>query len=169
MGAQMKAFIAAIAAFISTAAAAGTFNVPYEKPSYTVAVPDKWNTNASDTGVDAAAPDRSTFLSISTFDTEDCTAARDDALKFLSRDSMIIDKTSATESASSIASRPATLTRYSGKADGKANQFVIVVAPLAGKRCIQIAQWGTPTGSKKNAAGVAQILGSIKLLGKKQP
>ena len=162
----MKASIGAISVCIfSTVAAAGTFEVPYEKPSYTVAVPDKWSPNHSDSGVDAAAPDRSTFLSISTFDTADCAAARDDALTFLSHDSMIIDKTSATESASSIAGRPATQTRYSGTSEGKANLVVILVAPLGGKRCIQIAQWGTPAGSKNNAGGVAQILGSIKLLG----
>ena len=150
----------------AASASAGTFDVPDEKPAVTVAVSDQWNPNHSEEGVDVASPDRSVFMTIYTFKTDDCRAARDDALKFLTRNGMAVDQASAQQSAQPLAGLEATKTRYSAKENGQGRQLVIIVAPVRDKECLQIAQWGTAKGFQRNEAGLAKIVASIKRRGK---
>ncbi|MGJ4928244.1 hypothetical protein ACQR1I_16055 [Bradyrhizobium sp. HKCCYLS2038] len=163
----MRTLLAALCmAAMSTAALAGSFGVPYEKSAFTVTVPDGWNPNHSEDGVDAAAPGNAFFMTIYTFAGADCTAARDDVVAMLTRNGMSIDRASAKDSAVPLPGLQGSATQYSGSEDKKARQIVALVAPLPGKRCLQIAQWGTPDGFQRNAAAVTKILGSIKLSGK---
>ncbi|CAL77091.1 hypothetical protein; putative signal sequence [Bradyrhizobium sp. ORS 278] len=163
----MRTLIAALSIMaITTAAVAGTFGVPYEKSAFTITVPDGWSPNHSEDGVDAAAPGNTFFMSIYTFDGDNCAAARDDVVAMLTRNGMTIDRASAKESAQPLAGLQGTATQYAATEDKKARQIVALVAPLPGKRCLQVAQWGTADGFQRNAAAVTKILGSIKLTGK---
>lgn len=163
----MKKFLGAwFAMLISGVAVAGTFEVPNEAPALTVTVPDNWRPNHSEDGVDAASPDNSVFFSIATFAAGDCAAARDDAVKFLTRNGMTIDLPSATVSAWRLAGVQTTQTLYSAEEDGKAKQVMITVAPLSANLCLQLAQWGVQKGFQRNAGGLKKIFDSIRLLDK---
>ncbi|CCE00852.1 hypothetical protein [Bradyrhizobium sp. STM 3809] len=163
----MRTLIGALSILaISTAAVAGTFGVPYDKSAFTVTVPDGWSPNHSEDGVDAAAPGNAFFMSIYTFAGENCAAARDDLVAMLTRNGMTVDRASAKESAQTLPGLQGTATQYAATEDRKTRQVVALVAPLPGKRCLQVAQWGTADGFQRNAAAVTKILGSIKLTGK---
>jgi hypothetical protein len=151
---------------LCASALAGSFKVPYDKPSLAVTVPDKWTPNSSEDGVDAAAPGGAFFMSIYTFAGEDCKAAREDVVAFLTRNGMKIDAASARDVAQAVPGLHATGTQYAATEDGKTRQVIAVVAPLPRKRCLQIAQWGTEQGFRQNADAMTKIVGSIKLLDK---
>ena len=163
-----RGYLVAVLSFLALpgAAWAGTFDVPYEKPAVTVVVPNAWHPNQSPEGVDVASPDRSVFMTIYTFETSDCREARDDALKFLTRNGMTIDQASAQESVQPIAGVEAARTRYAAKEDARDRQLLVIVAPVRANECLQIAQWGAANGFQKNEAGLAKIVASIKRTGK---
>jgi hypothetical protein len=145
------------------AAEAGTFKIEAGVPPVTIAVPDSWNPNSSEDGVDCIAPDNTVSLSLYDAKAKDAAAAAEDALGILTRNGIKLDRNSAETSAVSLAGLKGTATQYSASEDGKPRQVKIAIAQVSGGRYLQLLQWGTAEGAKKNAAALKKISDSIKV------
>src|ERR1043166_7759323 len=75
----------------ASAALAAGYDVPYAKPAFVISVPDRWNPNHSDIGVDAASPDSSLFFSIYVMEAKDAAAVEADSLAMLKRNAMNVN------------------------------------------------------------------------------
>jgi hypothetical protein len=157
-----------LAVLICGPAQAGVFTVPYEKPALTISVPDRWNPNHSEDGVDAAAPDNAAFFSIYTAQADSAGAVQRDSLAILTRNGMTIKPKPVSEAPASFAGLDWTQSQYAATEDGKPKTVTLDVAPLGAKRYIQLLIWGTPEGVAKNDAALQKIFATIKLK-KRQP
>jgi hypothetical protein len=142
---------------------AGTFKIEVSKPPVSITVPDDWSPNRSQDGVDGISPDNSVSFLLYDAQAKDAAAANGDALNVLTRNGMTIDRNSTQASVATLAGLAATATQYSASEDEKPRQVRIVIAPVSGKRHLQLVQWGTAEGARKNAAALKKIFDSIKV------
>jgi hypothetical protein len=145
------------------AAQAGVFTVPDDKPALTVAVPDRWNPNHSEDGVDAAAPDNAAFFSIYVTQADSAAAVQRDSIAVLTRNGMTIRPKPTSEGQMSFAGLDWTQGQYAATEDGKPRSVKLYAAHLAGKRYVQLWVQGTPDGVSKNDAALQKIFATIKL------
>lgn len=165
----MRRILSALCVVIALGAApavAATFTFAGLKPQISITVPDRWNPNSSDDGVDAAAPDNGAFFSVYVADEDDGLAVRREALEALMRNGMKIDFKSLQESKATLAGVAASQSRYAATEDGKPKIVITDVAHLSGRSYIQLFQWGTPQGLAKNRAALDSIFASLKRLRK---
>jgi hypothetical protein len=155
--------ILAIGILTSTAAQSGVFEVPDGNPKFDISVPDRWSPNDSDSGVDVAAPDNSTFFSIYTMETDSVAAVQRDSLAVLTRNGIKIEKSQIAEHPVSFGGLNWVEDEYAATEDGKPRLVKLDASHLSGKIYVQLFIWGTPDGLKKNAASIGKILSTIKL------
>jgi len=159
--------LGAIFSLLATGSAhADVFDVPYEHPALTIAVPERWNPNHSEDGVDAAAPDNALFFSIYTAVENDVAAVQRNSLDILSRNGVLANRQAVSEHSRTFAGLSWVESEYSANEDGKPRQVKLEVSRLSGKRFIQVFIWGSPKGMKENSTGLDEILKTIKLKGR---
>ena len=95
--------VMAFVLLISRAAHADVFDVPYEYPVLSIAVPASWNPNHSEDGVDAAAPYNTVFFSIYTSNADSIAGVQQESLAILTRNGMKIARQRAPERSQSFA------------------------------------------------------------------
>ena len=147
-------------------AQAGTYSIPMDKSVAEIDVPDSWNPNSSDLGVDAASPDSKMFFSIYAATDEDEKGALMRAASIASNgDVMQIDIDSVQEKTVKIGSIQTNEYSYNTTMNGKTGYLAINLAQLKTGGYLQIIRWGTRTSFRSNARGSTKIFKSLKLLG----
>lgn len=160
----MKAlmFAALFALSLPLAAHAKTYPIPDDDPIATVTLPDSWDTDDLDDGVEATSKDETVYVAIEAADLTDVKAATVEAFKFFDEKGITIDKSSQKESEFTINGLKGFELSFKGKdEDGPTNVSVSVVT-VSEKKVLMITYWASDEGEKNNADGLSKIINSIQ-------
>ena len=149
------------------AAKAGTYTIPYDKPVATISVPDSWNPNSSDDGVDASSPDNKLFFSVYAAPDEDEKGALRIAARIASNgDVMKIDLDTVRERHVKFGKLATSEYQFDMVMENKPGVVTINLVPLNAGGFLQIIHWGSKQGIAKNGGAESKIFATIRLTGK---
>ena len=117
---------AAVAALLFPAASfAETLAFPSDKPVASITIPDSWNPEETDTGIQATSSDEAIYLAIDVADAADAGKLVDEAIKFLDKNGVKVDESTQKQSEDTINGMKMMNFDWSGKdKDGPAYQKV---------------------------------------------
>ena len=148
-------------------ALAESYPIPMDKVAATISVPDSWNPNSSDLGLDAVSPDNKLFFSIYVAADEDEKGVlRGAATIAANGDVMKIDLDSVKEATVRIGKIMTSEYAFAMSIDGRPGTLAINLAPLKTGGYLQIIRWGDIQSAGQNASGVNRIFNTLKLTGK---
>lgn len=148
-------------------AATHAYSIPMDNTVAKMTVPDSWNPNSSDTGLDAASPDGKVFFSVYAATDEDEKGALRGAASIMSDGAgLTINIASVQENSVVIGKASGREYTYTATQDGKPQVLVIDLIKLKGGGYLQIMLYGSRDGLGKNAKPVAKIFGTLQLLGR---
>jgi opacity protein-like surface antigen len=161
----MKKLLAAAtvaAVLLPSASFAETLQFPSEKPIAEITIPDSWEPEETETGIQATSPDSAIYLSIDVANEKTTDKVIDDAVAFLEENGVKIDASTQKQSEDKVNGMEMSNFDWDGKdADGDANIGLSLVSPQPGKLLI-ITYWGTKGEQEKHAEALVKLIGSLK-------
>ena len=161
----MKKFFAAaaVAAMMFPAASfAKTLAFPSDKPVASITIPDSWNPEETDTGIQATSDDEAIYLAIDVADAADAGKVVDEAIKFLDKNGVKVNEASQKQSEDTVNGMKMMNFDWSGKdKDGDVNIGLSVLSPSANK-ILLITYWGTKGEQEKHGQTLVNIISSLK-------
>jgi opacity protein-like surface antigen len=161
----MKKLLAAAtvaAVLLPSASFAETLQFPSEKPIAEITIPDSWEPEETETGIQATSPDSAIYLSIDVANEKTTDKVIDDAVAFLEENGVKIDASTQKQSEDKVNGMEMSNFDWDGKdADGDANIGLSLVSPQPGKLLI-ITYWGTKGEQEKHAEALLKLIGSLK-------
>lgn len=154
---------AALAAMMFPAASfAETLAFPSDKPVASITIPDSWNPEETDSGIQATSADEAIYLAIDVADASNVNSAVDEVIKFLETNGVKVDGSTQKQSEDTINGMQMTNFDWSGTdKDGAVNIGLSVLAPSANK-ILLITYWGTKGEQEKHANDLMSIISSLK-------
>ena len=150
-------------ALLPSLAAAKTFPVPADDPIATVNIPDSWNPEPYEGGVEATSEDNKIYVAIEQVAADDVKSATEEGIKFFVKNGVEIDPNSMKTRQTKINNLEAFDLTFTGKdKDGPANVSLTLVATNANGKFLLLYYWGSPDGEKANAADLKKISDSIQ-------
>nr|WP_210300791.1 histidine kinase [Rhizobium rhizoryzae] len=141
---------------------AETLAFPSDKPVASITIPDSWNPEETDTGIQATSSDEAIYLAIDVADAADAGKVVDEAIKFLDKNGVKVDESTQKQSEDTINGMKMMNFDWSGKdKDGPVNIGLSVLAPSANK-VLLITYWGTKGEQEKHAQDLIGIISSLK-------
>jgi hypothetical protein len=155
---------ALLALFLAPSLAlAGTFPVPAENPIATVSIPDNWNPNAYDGGVEGTSADGKLYVAFESVDAADVKTATEEGLKYFIKNGVTIDPDSLKTKDIKINDLAAFDLSFTGKdKDGPANISLTLVQTNAKGKFLLLYYWGSSEGENANGADLKAISDSIQ-------
>jgi hypothetical protein len=160
-----RSFLIALLAlvFSSTFAAAKTFPVPTDDPIATVSLPDSWNPEPYEGGVEATSDDGKIYVAIEQVEADDVKSATEEGIKFFVKNGVQIDANTMKTKQTKINNLDAFDMTFTGKdKDGAANVSLTLVATNASGKFLLLYYWGSSEGEKANSADLKKISDSIQ-------
>jgi hypothetical protein len=157
-------FIALVAAvLLPNLAAAKTFPIPADDPIATVNIPDSWNPEPYEGGVEATSQDNKIYVAIEQVAADDVKSATEEGIKFFIKNGVEIDPNSMKTKQTKINNLDAFDLTFTGKdKDGPANISLTLVATNASGKFLLLYYWGSPEGEKANGPDLKTISDSIQ-------
>lgn len=158
-----KMILAALfAALASTASHAATLQFPSENPAASIAIPDDWKPEETETGIQAQSPDNAIYISIDVAGAETADKVVSDAIDFLKEKGVTVDPATQKESEDQLNGMTMKNLDWSGKdSEGDVSIGLSFVQPSDDKLLV-ITYWGTKGEQEKHNAELGSIIGSLK-------
>jgi hypothetical protein len=160
----MRAFIiaAVLALSVPFAAVAKTYPIPDEDPVAIITLPDNWDADDLDEGIEVTSPDESVYAAIEAVDMLQTKTATVEAFKFFEKKGIAIDKSSQTQRDFMVNGLAAFELGFKGKdEDGSTNVSVTVVA-INDKKVLMVTCWASDEGEKNKSGAWSGIINSIQ-------
>ena len=160
----MKILLAGVvlAALLPGIGQAKTLEFPSDAPIAEIAIPDAWNPEETDTGIQATSADSAIYLSIDIADEKTTDKVIDDAVAFLEKNGVKIDGSTQKKSDEQINGMDMTNFDWTGKDDdGAVNVGLSLLSPKAGKLLV-ITYWGSQGTQEAHASELQGIISSLK-------
>jgi hypothetical protein len=161
----MKKLLAAAtisALLLPSASFAEKLSFPSEKPIAEITIPDSWEPEETETGIQATSPDSAIYLSIDIANQKTTDKVIDDAVAFLEDNGVKIDASTQKQSEDKINGMDMANFDWEGKdKDGAVNIGLSLVSPQPGKLLV-ITYWGTKGEQEKHADALLKLIGSLK-------
>ncbi len=155
-------FAALFAVALPLATQAKTYPIPDDDAVATVTLPDSWDVDDLDDGIEVTSPDESVYVAIEAEDLLDVKSATVEAFKFFDEKGITIDKDSQKQNEFSVGGMKAFELAFKGRdEDGPTNVSVTVVT-VSEKKVLMITYWASDEGEKANAEGLSKIINSIQ-------
>lgn len=160
----MKKWIAAASAVLmmSSAAYAKDWQIPSNRPVAQLAMPDKWDSHETDTGLEGTSDDGAVYFSVDIASPKKMDNIIDDAAKFLDNQGVKIDTSTQKLKEDKLNGKDIVYISWSGNdKDGPASVGLAVLI-LDEKTVLVLTYWGTQGDEDKHMPEIGQILDSIK-------
>lgn len=143
---------------------AATLKFPSEAPIASIAIPDSWQPEETETGVQGTSSDSAVYLSVDIADSKSIERVTGDAIDFLSKNGVTIDpKTQKETPVEEVNGLQMTTLDWDGKdSDGPVSVGMAFLA-TSGEKALVVTYWGTKGEEDKHDAELGKILASIKL------
>lgn len=156
--------LAALALGLYAAGAdAKTFAVPDDDPIATISVPDSWDPNPYEGGVEATSADGTVYIAVEEVAADDVKSAVEEGVGFFLKSGVEIDPKTQKSQDIKINGLAAYDITFSGKdKDGPTEVSLTLVQTNAKAKFLLLYYWGSPQGAKANAAALKAISDSIQ-------
>ncbi|GLS21117.1 hypothetical protein GCM10007874_41340 [Labrys miyagiensis] len=152
----------AIAAIMSTPAFAKSFAIPSENPVATVVLPDDWNADEIDTGVEVTSKDDEVYMAFETVKASSAEEALNEGLDYLKAKGVKLDESSMKQQEMTINGMKGLAVNFTGKdKDGDA-EISLILLGASKDRLVMLTYWSSPEGAKANDDALNKIADSIK-------
>jgi hypothetical protein len=157
-----KLFLAALLASVPAFANAKSFAVPPKNPIATVVLPDDWDADEIDTGVEVTSEDGDVYIAFETVKTANVKSAVEEAIGYLLKKGVKLDGDSMKQKDIKINGMDGFEIDWDGKdKDGDTKISLTLLAPSK-DRMVMLTYWASPEGEKKNMDALMKIEKSIK-------
>jgi hypothetical protein len=152
----------AIAAIMSIPAFAKSFAIPSENPVATVVLPDDWNADEIDTGVEVTSKDDEVYMAFETVKASSAEEALNEGLDYLKAKGVKLDESSMKQQEMNINGMKGIAVNFTGKdKDGDA-EISLILLGASKDRLVMLTYWSSPEGAKANGDTLNKIADSIK-------
>ncbi|WP_199228329.1 hypothetical protein [Caulobacter sp. D4A] len=162
---SMKKILAAAVlatTLLSSPSFAATLLFPSDDPVAQITIPDAWNPEETDSGIEANSDDDAIYLSIDVATAETTDKVIEDVFKFLDENGVTVDPATQKQSEDTFNGMKMTNFDWSGKdKDGAVSIGVSLVAPKSDKLLV-ITYWGTKGEQEKHGAELLALINSLK-------
>jgi hypothetical protein len=144
-------------------ASATTFPIPADDPIATVSIPEDWNPQAYEGGVEATSSDGKIYVAIEQVAAADVKTATEEGVKFFVKSGVEIDANSGKTKEIKINNLDAFDMTFTGKdKNGPANVSLTLVATNANGKFLLLYYWGSSEGEQANMGDLKKISDSIQ-------
>lgn len=162
----MTKFLAILALLLLPAAAAAkSYTLPDTNAVAVVTLPDGWDNEETDDGVESTSPDEEVYVAVEIKAVQNVGAAIEGALKFLIDSNVKIDPATEKRREFELNGMKALDLAYSGTHEGKVNNVSVSVVIVNPQQVLILTYWASPEGEQKHAQTLAALLNSIKKVG----
>ena len=155
---------AALFAFlmIATPVSAKTYPIPSENPVATISIPNSWEPNEYDKGVEGTSKDGQFYFAIEAVDSKDIGEATKEAMQWFAKQGVKINNDSRTANETTLNDLPAMILNFKGRdKDGPTEVTLVLVKTLKPGRFMMIYGWGSEKAAEANGKDLDKILSSI--------
>jgi hypothetical protein len=144
-------------------ALAKTFPIPDEDPIATISLPDKWEPETYDEGVEATSPDGAVYVAVEMVRANDVGSTAEEGVKFFAKQGVEIDDKSLTTKDIKINGLAAYDMTMTGKdKNGPTEVGMTLVGTNAQGKFLMIYFWGSQEGQTSNKADLETIAQSLQ-------
>jgi hypothetical protein len=155
-------FACAIAALASTPALARNFAIPASHPVATVVLPDDWDGETIDAGVEVTSKDDEIYIAFEAVKASKAEAALNEGLNYLKGKGVKIDEKSMKQKELTINGMRGIEVDFTGMDQDGETQISLMLLGASKDRVVMLTYWGSPEGTKANADALNKIVASIK-------
>ena len=158
-------FICALlaAALPWASAQAKTHAIPDADPIATVSIPDTWETNEYEGGVEGTSPDGTIYFAVEEVVANDVGTAVEDGVKFFEGQGLTIDKANITTKDVKVNGLEAfDMTLPAKDKDGVTSAGMTLVSTNAVGKFLMVYEWGADSAVKANAKDIEAITTSLQ-------
>jgi hypothetical protein len=159
----MIAAIAVTFAF-SGFASAKTFKLGEGKPVASIMIPDSWEPEEIDNGVQGTSKDGETYVAAEVVDAKNLDTAIDDGLKYFQKNGVKINPDTLEKKESKMSGFDAVTLQGKGTDKDGPTHVSLTLVIVSGEKVILLTYWGTATGEESNEADLTKIASSITAL-----
>jgi hypothetical protein len=147
---------------LPSASFAATLLFPDGDPVAQITIPDSWEPEDTDYGIQANSDDDAIYIAIDVADDKTTEKVITDAFKFLENNGVTVEEATQKQSEETLNGMKMINFDWSGKdKDGDVSIGISLVAPKAGKLLV-ITYWGTKGEQEKHAKDLMGIITSLK-------
>ena len=163
----MKTFMLAVmlTAVLAVPALAETFRIPASDPIVTIEVPEDWTATQIDKGIELSSDDDEVYLAIEGTPMKGLVELTTDAVKFLNRAGVTVDKSTEKSSEGTVNGFKMNDIGWAGQdkdGDVLIHLMILTITPTKG---VLFTYWASPEGDKEHDPAIRKIIRSIKKVG----
>ena len=160
----MKTFLLAVmlTAALAVPVLAETFKIPDDDPIVTITVPDGWTATQIDKGIELMSDDDEVYLAIEGTQMKGLVELTVDAVKFLNRAGVTVDKSTEKSSEGTVNGFKVNDIGWAGKdkdGDVLVHLMILTITPTKG---VLFTYWASPQGDKEHDDAIRTIIRSVK-------
>ena len=149
---------------ISAPVFAKTFSIPSENPVATVNIPNSWEPNEYDGGVEGTSKDGDFYFAFEAVTKSNVAEATRESMIWFVKQGVMLDPNSQTTNESTLNGSPVYVVSYTGKdKDGPTKVTMVIVSTNKKDRFLVIYGWGSEKADQANRKEIDKIIGSISL------
>ena len=149
-------------AFIATPAFAKNSAIPAQNPVATVVLPDDWDADEIDNGVEVTSKDDEIYMAFEVTKASKAEAALNEGLDYLKGKGVKLDDSSMKQEELTINGMKGIAVNFTGKDNDGDTRISLMLLGASKDRLVMLTFWGTPDGAKANAETLTKITDSIK-------
>lgn len=150
-------------ALVATAFAK-TYKLPEDGPAVSITVPDSWETDEIEDGIESTSEDGEIYFYAEMTDADNVKEAMTEGVKYLQGKGVTVDADSAKDHEGKVNGLDVVGVSWSGKDEEGPARISLSVVVLNNEKGLLLVYWGSPEGEKKNQADLSKISNSIKKL-----
>lgn len=154
--------LAGVFALSPALALAKSFTIPDPKPIAVVTLPDDWENNEINKGVESTSEDEEIYLAVEVVDLEDVAKAVADTIKWLKSKGVEVNQDTQKKDDITINGMSGVQVRWTGKDEDGVAHIGLTVLTVTEKRGLILTYWGSPDGEKANLKELQGIAESLK-------
>jgi hypothetical protein len=160
---RLAAVFSLILLLSPTAAFAKTFPIPSDNPIATISVPEAWEPEAYEGGVEATSPDGKVYIAVEEVSAKDVGSAAEDGVKWFAKQGVEIDDKSLKTEEIKVNGLPAFDMEMTGKdKDGPTEVGMTLIGANTSGKFLLFYYWGSKEGQDANQAEIKTITGSLQ-------
>jgi hypothetical protein len=152
----------ACGAALLSSALADTHKLPEEKPIASIAIPDAWETDEIDNGIEATSDDGEVYLAVEKTEAGKVGDALDQAMKYLKSKGVTVTDSSMKQTEAKLNGMDTVDISWDGKDEEGPAKISLTVVSVTEKEGLLLIYWASPEGEKKHQEELSAIAKSIK-------
>ena len=155
-------FAVAVLLFGTQVVLATTFAIPEKNPVATITIPDSWEPETYDDGVEATSKDGDVYIAVESVESSEIGEVTREGLNWFKKKGVKIDLASKTVAETSLdGMQVLTMSFKAQDKDGETEVAVSLIKLLAKNRFLLFYVWGSKEAGETNGAALGKIFNSL--------